>query len=134
LSNDQAQVAQDTQVELDRAERRATIRESNQKLDQAVEHLSDVLSHLKIQDNHREFASSLNNLRTTLVIGFTLTWLALLAFAVLAFVHVRDNATTATDHKVMHLKIENVEKDIVAIKHKDELLESKVKEHNSEHK
>jgi hypothetical protein len=134
LSNDQAQVTQDTQVEMDRAERRATIRESNQKLDQAVEHLSDVLSHLKIQDNHREFASSLNNLRTTLVIGFTLTWLALLAFAVLAFVHVRDNAAQATDHKVYELKLENIEKDIVAIKHKDELLESKVKEHNSEHK
>jgi hypothetical protein len=101
---------------VDATERRGTIRESNQKLDQAIEHLSDVLEHLKLGDVQRDVSNQIHSLRTSLILGFTLTWFALVSAAVMFFVHSRDQSQLDTMIQVVALKMANTEKDIMMLK------------------
>ena len=100
----------------DHVERRGTIRESNQKLDIAEDHLSDVLSHLKLQDDKRDLSNQIHSVRTALIVGMTMTWLGLIVAASVMFAHYREHTTMSTDIIVLKLKIEDFEKDHVRLR------------------
>jgi hypothetical protein len=111
----------------DTPERRGTIRESNEKLDSAVNHLSDVLDHLRIRDVSHDVNLQLTGVRQGITLSFLVVWCAIVTLFALIFVHDREAHRIATDLQISQLKVLDLQHEL------ESLIEREKVEHGEDH-
>lgn len=114
-------------------ERRGKIRESNEKLDKAINHLSDVLDHIKIVDDKRIIQDQISGIRMALIYFFVVTWAGMMATVSYLFIHVRDQNITETQAKITQLRVDDIKKELDARKPIMDRVKKIIEEEHFEH-